>query len=152
MNETDFAQVLQFLKDKPWLALFALVAWAELRFLPLAIDAIAWDRAIAEKLGVTAADVARHRPTATATGFLWRLFRRPPSGGPPPAVVLLVAGVLAFAGCACPAADIGPKLEEAVDTYVGMSVPAPGVDPERHERAGASLRRAAEGVTRAHAE
>lgn len=68
------------------------------------------------------------------------------------AVVFVVLALLLAQGCACPAADVGPKLEEAVDTYVGMSVPAPGVDPERHERAGASLKRAAEGVTRAHAE
>lgn len=63
---------------------------------------------------------------------------------------LLILAMLA--GCACPAGDVGPALERAADAYTRASTPAPGVDPERHARLGLELERAAQAVTRAHAE
>lgn len=79
------------------LPLLALVVWAEMRFLPLVLDAIGWNRAIGAKLNVSDAEMQSHRPTS----LFKRAFRRPPNGGPPPAaVVLLFAAILFASGCA----------------------------------------------------
>jgi hypothetical protein len=95
------SELFAMLRDKPWLALLALVAWAELRFLPLVLDAIGWNRAVGAKVGVTEADALAHRPPNILTGLLARLFKRPPNGGPPPAAVLGVLAIVLALSSGC---------------------------------------------------
>lgn len=141
MSETE---ILTMLKDKPWLALLALVAWAELRFLPLVLDAIGWNRAVGAKVGVTEEEAKAHRPptsalTSAVLGFLSRmldrLFRRPPNGGPPPAAALgVLALVLALSGCT---AQLEPQTIDMVRGGLAhnLSVAAVGSEAETREEA-----------------
>jgi len=95
VTETDLLSLLLGKVESLDLPLLVLVLWAELRFLPLVLDAIGWNRAIGAKLDVTEADMQNHRPRGI-TG----LFRRTPNGGPPPAAMALaLSAALFLAGC-----------------------------------------------------
>lgn len=123
MSETEFFQWL--VSKAEALPLLVLVVWAEIRFLPLVIDAIAWNRAIGVKLGVTDAEAHTHRPAAT--GLLRRLFRRPPTGGPPAAMMLAAFG-LAFALAACVPIEAVQQADKQARNAYGLMRAAPSDD------------------------
>lgn len=131
MGEDDLIRtLLQNAQGWPFLLL---IAWAELRLLPRALDSIGWQRAIGAKLGVTQADADAHRPA----GWIRRGSSPPPP--PPPAsassaagaVLLLLLALVPLSGCAVfrsPNAAISAQADRtlrAFDLFVAASEPAP---------------------------
>lgn len=97
METEILTNILDYLsKKEESLPMVALVVWAELRFLPLVLDAIGWNRAIGASHGISDADMLAHRPKGLR-GVVRSWVSRTPKGGPPPAAVaIFLTGLILF--------------------------------------------------------
>lgn len=111
MTETEL--VTWIMSKAEAFPLLVLVVWAEVRFLPLVLDAIGWNRAVGAKVGVTEAEALAQRPPSTFA----RLFRRPPNGGPPAAAVVALLLVAVLLAACVPVEAIDQSAEQAEITH-----------------------------------